>query len=57
MITDCTNPARPCHLHDPRRESFRIEVAGTTVSHWWLIGALALVFLLTLAIPGLNPTP
>lgn len=45
---DCTNPARPCHLHDPSNE-WRIEFVGRTIHSGWLLGlALVAVFLTTI---------
>lgn len=45
-MNDCTNPAKPCHLHDP--ESTRLEFGQTrTVSAGWLAGAGFFAILLT----------
>lgn len=49
-MTECTNPARPCHEHDPHNE-WIIEVGmGTpwTVHVGWLVGALVIVFIVSL---------
>lgn len=49
---DCTNPAKPCGLHDPRNE-WRIEVGSTTVHSGWFVAALVVIIALS-TIWGLN---
>lgn len=43
----CTNPSRPCGLHDPKRE-WVIEWRHTTVhSGWFVAGLIAVIIIAT----------
>lgn len=51
----CSNPSRPCHLHD-QTESWRIEVGRRHTIHagWFVVGVVAAWFVSTISAFGLN---
>lgn len=56
-MTECTNPSKPCRVHDHRSE-WHIEVGRRAVHSGWLVAAVAVVIFLS-AVPWFSnlPTP
>lgn len=44
----CTNPSKPCYVHDPRNE-WIVEVGPTTVHAGWLFAILIIAIALSTA--------
>jgi hypothetical protein len=51
-MNECTNPTRPCKVHDEQSE-WHIEIRHRTYHSVWFIIALALVIAAS-TLPGLN---